>query len=126
MPAFEFMNLLSFFFEVLDKEPSIQWNWSFGLLIGFIGFFFCRMRWWMIVPVFPITLICAWILIEEFLEPFIGSSMWAESHSYVIQLWAAAAIAVLFPVFGALRARKHPLFGGGAAAPPIERENIAQ
>jgi len=52
--------------------------------------------------VLPFWLIFAWIQTSEFFEPYIGASMWWESHSYVIQLFASVAVAAVAPGVGAM------------------------
>lgn len=95
------MTSAAFFFEVLDKEMSIQTIWVSCFVVAFAGFLLCRWRWWLVSVTLPVSFVFGLIMLSEFLDPYIGASMWAESHSYVIQMFAAVAVAMGFPVVGA-------------------------
>jgi hypothetical protein len=103
------MKILSFIFEVLDKEPSIQSIWMTYLLIAFVGFLLCRFRWHFIVLVLPVALIASYVWLTELLDPYVGPAMWSESRSYVIQSYAAMLIAIVFPCIGAFMSWKKRL-----------------
>ena len=100
------MNILSFIFEVLDKEPSIRSIWMTYLFIAIAGFLLCRFRWHFIVLVLPVALFSSFVWLTELLDSYVGPAMWQESPSYVIQSYAAMLIAVVFPSIGALMSWK--------------------
>ncbi|MBA3714005.1 MAG: hypothetical protein H0W76_16365 [Pyrinomonadaceae bacterium] len=95
------MNTLALFFEVLDKEPSIQSIWLTFLPVAIAGYLLCRLRWWLIALVLPVALLFSLVWLTELLDSYIGPAMWRESRSYVIQSYAAMLIELLFPCVGA-------------------------
>lgn len=95
------MNIFALFFEVLDKEPSIQSIWMTFLFIAIVGYLLCRLRWWLIALVLPAALLCSFFWLTELLDPYVGRAMWQESRSYVIQSYVAMLIAMVFPCISA-------------------------
>lgn len=97
------------FAEVMDKEPTIEQIWMRAALFAGIGFLLCRLFGWL----WPLTMLYSSALVESVTDDHVGPAILSEAGlGYVIQAWAAFALASIIQAIGAwlyFRARKRRL-----------------
>lgn len=93
------------FAEVMDKELTLTFLWSYFTGVGFVGFLFGFVRWWLCVAIVPFIAILAFFQISELNDPFVGPDILAEAGAgYVLQSYAAISSGVVLPILGILTA----------------------
>lgn len=89
------------FAEVMDKELTLHFIWSYFLTCGTIGFFCGLVRWWLSLVVAPFVSLMAFAHICELHDPLVGPDILAEAGmSYFVQSYLAIAGGCLLPVTG--------------------------
>jgi hypothetical protein len=89
-------------FEVMDKEPTILSVWSVFLFFGLLGFFLSLVRSYLSIIGLVGTVLFAFGLTMEFLDPSIGKYIWAEDPNYIPQAYTAMALGLILPVLGTI------------------------
>src|SRR3989442_12490569 len=88
--------------EVMDKEPALRTVWGAALLLGLVGFLAARFRRWLVLPALGVIGFLAYWQFSELADPAVGPAIIQEAGGgYLIQSWAAVAVAGLFSGFGA-------------------------
>lgn len=96
------MKWIPILLEVLDKEPDILTIWAIFFIIGLIGFSVSYFRWQFVVLAILTPIVPAFLLLSEFYESDIYSSIWAEEPTYFPQIYLAIASSFLLPIAGAI------------------------
>lgn len=87
--------------EVMDKEPTLTFLWSFFLGIGTVGLLIGMIRWWMCLAVAPFVALFAAVHLGELYDPNVGPDILAEAgREYVVQSHLAIFSGVLLPIPG--------------------------
>jgi hypothetical protein len=87
--------------EVMDKEPTVLWNWAWATLAGISAIAAWHWRWWAGVPVTLLGFLSLWVVHLELRDPFVGSDIRIEAGaSYVTQFYAGGLIWLLLNAIG--------------------------
>src|SRR5262245_55624356 len=84
--------------EVMDKEPTLAWVWTTFAILGLLGTGLALVNRWLVLLVFPVTFLFAWILLDELHDPFVGPAIVSEAGRwYVIQCYLAILLGLAGP-----------------------------
>ena len=87
--------------EVMDKEPSLIFLWSYFLAIGLVGSLLGAAKWWYCAAIVPFWAIFALVQISELYDPIVGPAIISEAGwSYFWHSYAAVGSGVLLPSAG--------------------------
>ena len=93
--------------EVMDKEPGIIGFWVSAIVLGIVGFYLARRRWWWAVPILmllAIGFIGTW---GEWTDPLVGPAIAQEAgRFYPFHLVASTTLAGGAIILGMLRPRR--------------------
>ena len=93
-------------FEVMDKEWPLWMVVVVSVAIGTAGFYLCRRRSWLSIPIFALAFLNAWGQISELRDPYVGPAILKEASSvYLILSYLSVAIAIVLPLIGLLGRR---------------------
>jgi len=70
--------------EVMDKEPSIELNFTWGIVGAIVVFICARYKPWTLLGSFTLTSFYFYSLISEIQDPHVGSQMLREAGEYYI------------------------------------------
>ena len=99
------MSLLAL--EVMDKEPGIPGFWISAVVLGGVGYFLARRRWWWAVPILVVLAFSTWGVWSEWTDPVVGPAIAAEAGAwYPYHLIASALLAAGLTLAGVWRARR--------------------
>lgn len=89
--------------EVMDKEPTLGFLWSYFLAIGTVGLVLATVRCWLSFCVLPLWALISLVHISELCDPFVGPAILAEAgEGYFLQSYAAMSLGLLLPLAGVL------------------------
>ena len=89
------------FAEVMDKEPTLRFLWSYFVGFGAVGFLLGFVRWWFCAAVMPFIGLLSLVHISELYDPFVGPAIVAEAGTgYVLQVYAAIVSGIGLPILG--------------------------
>jgi hypothetical protein len=90
-------------FEVMDKIPSNTEIWLSCFIAGLIGFFLCRYKVWLIMPVVIFNLLFSLLLLSDDNDEFIRRAIIQEAgENYYRNSYPAIIFAIALPIFGIL------------------------
>ncbi len=95
--------MITLFFEVMDKLPSITDIWLSCFVVGVIGFLLCRYKVWLILPVIIFNLLFSLLLLSDDNDEFIRRAILREAgENYYRFSYPTIIIAIALPIIGVL------------------------
>jgi hypothetical protein len=93
--------------EVMDKEPGVLGFYVTAAVLGGIGFFLARRRWWYAVSVLALLAISFWATWGEWTDPYVGPAIATKAGAwYPYHLIASMVLAVALTLAGMLWRRR--------------------
>lgn len=93
----------------MDKEPGILSFWLSAAVLGVLGFFLARRRWWLSLPIFALLalgFLGAW---HEWMDPAVGPAIAEEAGlSYPWHLIISKLLAMGLTIAGMVRRKRTP------------------
>jgi len=96
--------------EVMDKEPTILVVWVSAFLLAVLGVAAAALRWWAGLIFTAVAVMLSIAILLEIHDPYVGPAIRREAGSgYVVQVYAAAATAIVSPLLAAILSKRHSM-----------------
>ncbi len=96
--------------EVMDKEPAILVVWVSAFLLAVLGVAAAALRWWAGLIFTAVAVMLSIAILLEIHDPYVCPAIRREAGSgYVVQVYAAAATAIVSPLLAAILSKRHSM-----------------